>query len=93
MDIVILALHCAGVSSLLGSINFLVTIRTLCSPAIVPRGLNLFVWCMAVTVFLLLLSLPVLAGALTILLFDRQSNTTFFDTSGGGNPLVYQHLF
>lgn len=78
---------------MLGSINFIVTIHALRSTAITLESVSLFVWCMLVTVFLLLLSLPVLAGALTILLFDRNTNTCFFDTRGGGNPLVYQHLF
>lgn len=93
VDMVILGLHCAGVRSLLGSINFLVTINILRSNALSLETMSLFVWCMAVTVVLLLLSLPVLAGALTMLLFDRNFNTRFFDSSGGGNPLVYQHLF
>jgi len=70
-----------------------VTIRTLHSPAIIYVTVSLFVWCIGITAFLLLLSLPVLAGALTILLFDRHFNTSFFNPSGGGNPLVYQHLF
>lgn len=93
VDMAILRLHLAGVSSLLGSINFIVTIHVLRRNALRLERLRLFVWCMLVTVFLLLLSLPVLAGALTILLFDRNVNTSFFDTGGGGNPLLYQHLF
>jgi len=92
-DSLILGLHCAGVSSILGSINFLVTIRTLRSPGLTLSVLRLFVWCIGVTVFLLLLRLPVLAGALTMLIFDRHFNTRFFNPAGGGNPLVYQHLF
>jgi len=93
VDSLILSLHCAGISSLLGAINFLVSISILRTPGIPPSSLSLFVWCMAVTACLLLLRLPVLAGALTILIFDRHFNTRFFNPEGGGNPLVYQHLF
>lgn len=93
VDLIIFGLHRAGLSSILGSINFMVTINILRSNSFTLETLSLFVWCLLVTVFLLLLSLPVLAGALTILLFDRNINTCFFDSRGGGNPLVYQHLF
>jgi len=93
VDLVILSLHVAGIRSLLGAINFIVTINTLRRNGVRLTNLSLFVWCMWVTAFLLLLSIPVLAGALTILFFDRNFNTSFFDRTGGGNPLVYQHLF
>jgi heme/copper-type cytochrome/quinol oxidase subunit 1 len=93
VDIVILGLHCAGVSSILGAINFLTTFHTLRSNRVTLEGSSLFIWSMVVTVFLLLLRLPVLAGALTMLLFDRNINCCFFDRCGGGNPIVYQHLF
>lgn len=93
VDLVIFSLHLAGVSSLLGGINYIVTINVLRRNSIRLGGMSLFIWSLWVTSFLLILRLPVLAGALTILLFDRNFNTCFFDRSGGGNPLVYQHLF
>lgn len=93
VDLAIFSLHLAGISSILGAINFITTVLNIRNPGITLHNLPLFCWAIFVTAILLLLSLPVLAGAITILLTDRNFNTSFYDPAGGGDPILYQHLF
>lgn len=93
VDLVIFSLHISGISSLLGAINFIVTVMNMRTNGITYTKLTLFSWSILITAVLLLLSLPVLASGLTMLLLDRNINTSFFEAAAGGDPVLYQHLF
>lgn len=95
IDLMFFSLHIVGLSSLLGSINFIVTLLKSCNLSILYSSvfIPLFPWSIFFTSFLLIISLPVLAGCITMIIFDRHFNSSFFDPIRGGDILLFQHLF
>lgn len=93
IDVLIVSLHLAGLSSLVGAINFASTNKNIPVLEIKGERAELYVLRIRVTAVLLIISIPVLGGGITIILFDRNFNTTFFDPAGGGDPVLFQHLF
>ena len=89
----IFAVHVLGISSIMGAINIIATVFNMRAPGMTFMRLPLFVWTWIITAFLLIASIPVLAGAVTMLLTDRYFGTAFFDAAGGGDPVMFQHIF
>jgi cytochrome c oxidase subunit 1 len=93
MDMAIFAVHILGMSSIMGSINIVTTILNLRTPGMKLMNMPMFCWTWLVTAFLLIASMPILAGAVTMLLTDRHFGTSFFSAAGGGDPVLFQHIF
>jgi len=93
MDMAIFAIHLLGVSSIVGSINIVTTILNMRAPGMTLMKMPLFVWTWLVTAYLIIAVMPVLAGAVTMLLTDRHFDTHFFNAAGGGDPVLFQHIF
>jgi cytochrome c oxidase subunit 1 len=92
-DFMIFSIHLMGLSSILGSLNIVVTIFNMRAPGMTWSKVPIFVWSWLVTAFLLLAVMPVLAGCVTMMLMDRHFHTAFFDAAGGGDPVLFQHVF
>ena len=93
MDMAIFAIHIMGASSIMGSINIITTILNMRAPGMSLMKMPMFVWTWLITAYLLIAVMPVLAGAVTMLLTDRHFDTHFFNAAGGGDPVMYQHIF
>jgi cytochrome c oxidase subunit 1 len=92
-DYLIVAIHLMGISSVMGAINIIATILNLRAPGMTLMKMPIFAWSWLITAFLLIAAMPILAGVVTMMLFDRHFGTSFFNASGGGDPLLYQHAF
>ncbi len=93
MDMAIFAVHLLGVSSIVGSINIITTILNMRAPGMTLMKMPMFVWTWLVTAYMIIFVMPVLAGAVTMLLTDRHFGTHFFNAAGGGDPVLFQHVF
>ena len=93
MDLTIFAIHILGMSSIMGSINIVTTILNLRAPGMTLMKMPMFVWTWLITAYLLIAVMPVLAGAVTMILTDRHFGTHFFNAAGGGDPVLFQHIF
>jgi cytochrome c oxidase subunit 1 len=93
MDMGIFAMHILGASSIMGSINIIVTILNMRAPGMTLMKMPMFCWTWLITAYLLIAVMPVLAGAITMTLTDRHFGTSFFNAAGGGDPVMYQHIF
>ena len=92
-DLFILSVHMMGISSIMGAINVIVTVLNMRAPGMTMMKMPLFVWTWLITAFLLVAVMPVLAGAVTMMLTDRHFGTSFFSAAGGGDPVLFQHIF
>jgi cytochrome c oxidase subunit 1 len=93
VDMGIVAIHMMGISSIMGAINVIVTVLNMRAPGMTLMKMPMFVWTWLITAFLLIAVMPVFAGAVTMLLTDRHFDTAFFNPAGGGDPVLYQHIF
>lgn len=92
-DYLIFAIHLMGISSTLGAINIIATIFNMRAPGMTLMKMPIFCWAWLITAFLLIAVMPVLAGTVTMVLTDRHFGTSFFNAAGGGDPILFQHLF